>query len=58
MKKHRQEERNLLANTLDNCKKLHFTGIGGISMSTIAALAKFRGFEVTGSDRSYSENCI
>ena len=55
MKKHRQEERDLLANTLDNCKKLHFTGIGGISMSTIAVLAKFRGFEVTGSDRSYSE---
>ena len=37
---------------LNNCKKLHFAGIGGISMSTIAALALERGCTVTGSDRS------
>ncbi len=36
---------------LSKCKRLHFAGIGGISMSTIAALALERGCTVTGSDR-------
>ena len=40
---------------LDNSKKLHFVGIGGISMSSLAVLAKRRGYEVTGSDRVKSE---
>ena len=40
---------------LDSAKTLHFAGIGGISMSTIALLAKKKGFLVTGSDRSQSD---
>ncbi len=40
---------------LDKAKKLHFAGIGGISMSTIALLAQKRGYAVTGSDRAESE---
>lgn len=40
---------------LDGAKKLHFAGIGGISMSTIALLALKKGFDVTGSDRSESD---
>lgn len=34
---------------------IHFIGIGGVSMSSLAAIAKGMGFEVTGSDRSVSE---
>lgn len=41
--------------TLDSAKSLHFAGIGGISMSTIAVLAQKKGFEVTGSDRNESD---
>lgn len=33
-------------------KKIHFIGIGGVSMSGIAVLLKKAGFEITGSDRS------
>ncbi len=40
---------------LSKVKKLHFIGIGGISMSSLAMIAKDRGFEVTGSDRTRSE---
>lgn len=58
MKEYRREERDLLAGKIDACRNIHFTGIGGISMSTLAALAKERGFEVTGSDRSQSEICL
>ncbi|MFL8952926.1 UDP-N-acetylmuramate--L-alanine ligase [Helcococcus kunzii] len=36
-------------------KKIHFIGIGGVSMSGIALLLKIRGYNVTGSDRSDSE---
>ena len=35
---------------------IYFMGIGGISMSTIAALALERGCTVTGSDRSRNAN--
>ena len=55
MKEFRREERKLLAREIDKCRSIHFVGIGGISMSTIASLAKKRGFEVSGSDRSKSE---
>ena len=44
-----------LNDLLSRVKKLHFIGIGGISMSSLAMIAKDRGFEVTGSDRSRSE---
>lgn len=40
---------------LDKSKRLHFAGIGGISMSTIAVLAKKKGYAVTGSDHSESD---
>lgn len=36
-------------------KKIHFIGIGGVSMSGIALLLKKRGYEVSGSDRSESK---
>ncbi len=35
---------------IENCKKIHFIGIGGISMSTLAVIANKRGMCVTGSD--------
>lgn len=35
-------------------KKLHFVGIGGISMSSLAQLARHAGYAVSGSDRSDS----
>ncbi len=37
-------------------KKIHFLGIGGISMSGIALLLKSKGFDITGSDTKMSEN--
>lgn len=37
-------------------KKIHFLGIGGISMSGIALLLKEKGFEITGSDSKVSDN--
>lgn len=40
---------------LDKAKNLHFAGIGGISMSTLAVLAKKKGCSVTGSDHSESD---
>ena len=40
---------------LDQAKALHFAGIGGISMSTIALMAHKKGYTVTGSDRSDSD---
>ncbi len=36
-------------------KKVHFIGIGGISMSGIASLLLNKGYEVSGSDRSLTE---
>lgn len=36
-------------------KKIHFIGIGGVSMSGIAHLLKVKGFDITGSDRENSE---
>lgn len=44
---------------IDNIKKyknIHMIGIGGVSMSGIAAILKNWGFSVTGSDTSDSEN--
>ncbi len=43
---------------LSKCRELYFAGIGGISMSTIAAFALERGCLVSGSDRSRNENVI
>ncbi len=38
----------------ENIKNIHFIGIGGISMSSLAAIAKKRGYIVSGSDRTPS----
>ena len=37
-------------------KNIHMIGIGGVSMSGIAAILKNWGFHVTGSDANYSES--
>ena len=41
---------------MKNKKKVHFIGIGGISMSAIALILKKNGFDVVGSDLSLNEN--
>ena len=41
---------------LKKYKNIHMIGIGGVSMSGIAAILKNWGFTVTGSDRTQSEN--
>ncbi|MDP3149690.1 MAG: UDP-N-acetylmuramate--L-alanine ligase [Ignavibacteria bacterium] len=38
-----------------NIKKVHFVGIGGIGMSGIAEILLNQGFEISGSDKNYSE---
>ncbi len=43
-------------NNLKKYKNIHMIGIGGVSMSGIAAILKNWGFHVTGSDTSNSEN--
>lgn len=42
---------------LQNVKKVHIVGIGGISMSAIAKILVDRGFSCTGSDKVYNDNC-
>ena len=39
---------------MNRAKRIHFVGIGGISMSSLAAITKERGYEVSGSDRTPS----
>lgn len=41
-------------NSLSNKKKLHFIGIGGISMSGLAEIIFNKGYKVTGSDMKHS----
>lgn len=41
-------------NSLTNKKKIHFIGIGGISMSGLAEIVHYKGYEVTGSDMKSS----
>jgi UDP-N-acetylmuramate--alanine ligase len=38
-----------------NIRKVHFVGIGGIGMSSIAEILLHQGFEISGSDKSLSE---
>ena len=38
-----------------NIKKVHFVGIGGIGMSGIAEILLNQGFEISGSDKNFSE---
>lgn len=44
--------------SLNNKKKIHFIGIGGISMSGLAEIAHARGFAVTGSDMKSSHTTL
>lgn len=37
---------------LKNCRRIHFIGIGGINMSSLAHITAKRGYEVSGSDRT------
>ena len=39
---------------MENSKKFHFLGVGGVSMSGIAEMLKNWGFTVTGSDSNFS----
>ena len=41
---------------INKYKNIHMIGIGGVSMSGIAAILKSWGFNITGSDNSDSEN--
>ena len=40
-----------IAGIMAKSKKIHFIGIGGISMSSLSAITKTKGYTVTGSDR-------
>ena len=40
-----------IADVMAKAKKIHFIGIGGISMSSLAAITKTKSYSVTGSDR-------
>lgn len=42
---------------LKTAKKIHFIGIGGISMSALALILRARGYEVSGSDRNSDTFC-
>ena len=50
------ERTNTMSNTnsLQNKKKIHFIGIGGISMSGLAEIIFNKGYKVTGSDMKHS----
>ncbi len=41
-----------ISEIMKNAKRLHFVGIGGISMSSLAAITSFKGYSVSGSDRT------
>lgn len=47
-----------ICEVLANADKLHFIGIGGISMSSLAMIAIDSGLTVTGSDRAPSDLCL
>ena len=42
----------------EKARHIHFTGIGGVSMSALAMIAKSQGKKVTGSDISESESVL
>jgi len=46
--------RNELNRIMKHASGIHFVGIGGISMSSLAAITKEQGHEVSGSDRTMS----
>lgn len=40
---------------IENARRVHFTGVGGIGMSALAQLLRAEGLAVTGSDRAYDQ---
>ena len=46
----------MLINSLDKGSKIHFIGIGGVSMSGLAHIALEMGYNISGSDITESEN--
>ncbi|MGN1043005.1 MAG: Mur ligase domain-containing protein, partial [Christensenellales bacterium] len=42
----------------DALKKVHFIGIGGISLSSLALYLNENGVTVSGSDRSFSDKLV
>lgn len=59
-RKNAAEEKNLSfdklrALTEDSSKTVHFVGVGGVSMYSLARLARLKGARVTGSDRESNE---
>ena len=51
----RRLEINMFELDFNSKGKIHFTGIGGISMSGLAEIMLEKGFEVTGSDTTKSD---
>ena len=49
-------DRKELYGFLSGVKKIHFSGVGGVSMSSLARWAKDNGYSVTGYDRSESDS--
>ncbi|MBE6638885.1 MAG: UDP-N-acetylmuramate--L-alanine ligase [Ruminococcaceae bacterium] len=49
---------NQYSDIFKNAKHIHFTGIGGVSMSALAMIAKSQGKKVTGSDISESDSVL
>lgn len=47
-------QRNELNTIMGHASHIHFVGIGGISMSSLAAITQEQGFRVSGSDRTMS----
>ncbi len=45
---------NNIIKSVPNLSDIHYIGIGGISMSSIAAISKNFGYSISGSDRTYS----
>ncbi len=47
-------KREIISEIMKTASKIHFVGIGGISMSSLAAITKKNGYTVSGSDRARS----
>ncbi|MBQ4064604.1 MAG: UDP-N-acetylmuramate--L-alanine ligase, partial [Clostridia bacterium] len=48
-------KRSEIQEIMMSAKRIHFVGIGGISMSSLAAITLERGYIVSGSDRTRSK---
>ena len=52
------ENINKYSHFFKNAKHIHFTGIGGVSMSALAMIAKSQGKKVSGSDMNESASVL